>query len=1084
MKNISTALSNHLKQSSNVEVNPRLIAEWNLNRYHRVQADNTPAEDDSGFDIEVFSIDSIYLPNRPKAGIAKAITDQSYTSEDYETVPEVRYYLGGPDDQYKYWVSPEVSGSDTNFALHTDGITKVRPRIEYFEEKALDTDPDVAKGVTANMIRVGIENSWARPDDWDIQYKNASGTWVTVATNPTVSSNGQYEFYYNGSWSTTPSYTGSIAVYGVRLIVRSMDKASALFSLIELSANLVRDLSSDLIRSDDGFDLGETDFITPIGTLSSNTGSVSLFNEHQNYTQENAAGPYYNMLDRNVKFTLYYDYNVLGSIESVQEFVLYSDVWSNHYEDATTDVELIDYSHYFQEIKPAPVMYQDISVQEAVWRICDLVGFNNYALEVPDDDPSSIIDIFYTTGEETVWEVFQELSRSSQCAIYFDSSGTLQIKTRKAAFNTAGASVWTFRKERAGSDLEDIVSLASDSVYDSNKVIVNYTPAKFEEEENGYAKMEVVWEPESTLTLRSDDLQRDIDNTSTNIWLNPKDAKTWPFEGVVNIEGEFIRYKGRRYHYYDPVDSTVKIATITSLEEQRKYDDKTPYTHRHLNRYNGALVIEERAIWNSEKRNHTIDLNGWTKSSTNKQANGTYDVSTPSARVKHNKGDGTVTINNNKHRFGPNDYSFLHRGNTTDVGYWHLGTRLKFNKGRFYKQDYAGIAFNMDGGNLNNGYFVEITPTINLRGKERKEGNELRFYSIVNGDRKYFGGDTRKVRDKSKDHDDGKRKITGLGEAVAVVEDVWAEIDINFSVAGNGDHDIQIFFNGRPAFTATVPNGSGWQHSRKSRFALFARGRTSAKFEYVYAINNTSIEKTDADHYLDRIEGGWYGEAWLRDWVFEIRTVRRRVRHHWKKIRQRYDQRFFDEFGPIVHEVREMDVKYDVERPVLQSRLYITNDTQAACPEFQSNPWGAQFVLCNVSRQNAVLNGDDELTNPGNTTNQKTVILGRPITTGEVGKITRKDDWAIKRRGEIEVEFDNKWVQSKDSAERLADWIVTQWARGVDEYTVEVFGNPAIELGDIVTLYYNDIAGDRFFVTGVSNAFEAGIATTLKLRHV
>ena len=142
--------------------------------------------------------------------------------------------------------------------------------------------------------------------------------------------------------------------------------------------------------------------------------------------------------------------------------------------------------------------------------------------------------------------------------------------------------------------------------------------------------------------------------------------------------------------------------------------------------------------------------------------------------------------------------------------------------------------------------------------------------------------------------------------------------------------------------------------------------------------------------------------------------------------------------------------------------------------------------MANTSRDTATLAGEDNLTATGNTINQRLLIFGRPVIQKTAGSITKQDDWAIKRRGEIELEFNSKWIQSKDEAESLAQWLVNSWARNDMEYTIEIFGNPLIELTDVISLQFGDMvpSEDKFFVVSSSSNFDRGVRTTLKLRRV
>ncbi len=198
-------------------------------------------------------------------------------------------------------------------------------------------------------------------------------------------------------------------------------------------------------------------------------------------------------------------------------------------------------------------------------------------------------------------------------------------------------------------------------------------------------------------------------------------------------------------------------------------------------------------------------------------------------------------------------------------------------------------------------------------------------------------------------------------------------------------------------------------------------------------------------------------------------------------------QFFFDEFGPICHEVREYRVKFD-KGPVLHSRLYLSNDYQILLPEYSSDPFGAKFVVANAARQNAIVNGEDTLAfGPQNAINQHFLIYGRALVQKEAETVTERDESAIQRRGRIATEISSKWVQSKEAASDLGAWINEHWSNSADEVNATIFGNPLIEVGDVVSVEYPEISATadthRYFVIGVSNSFDDGIETTLLLRR-
>jgi hypothetical protein len=266
----------------------------------------------------------------------------------------------------------------------------------------------------------------------------------------------------------------------------------------------------------------------------------------------------------------------------------------------------------------------------------------------------------------------------------------------------------------------------------------------------------------------------------------------------------------------------------------------------------------------------------------------------------------------------------------------------------------------------------------------------------------------------------------------------------------------------------------------------------------MYAHAGGEEYRTDEVSQFDKIRGGFVSGQWDREYVYGTRDANRKVGKNTVEYKQKYNQYFFDEFGAIVHEVREMDVVFE-KFPALHSRLYVTNDSQIVTPEYNANPFGAKFMLANASRNNAVGNGEDTLRfGADNAVNQQMMIYGRLVFQEEGQLVTVKNDKgkdvnpyqnddSIRRRGKVEVDIDSKWIQSKAEAEALGNWILKHWSGGNDEIEVDVFGNPLFQLGDVVTLDYPEKhihrATHRYFVVDIKNQFDQGLSTSLTLRR-
>lgn len=84
------------------------------------------------------------------------------------------------------------------------------------------------------------------------------------------------------------------------------------------------------------------------------------------------------------------------------------------------------------------------------------------------------------------------------------------------------------------------------------------------------------------------------------------------------------------------------------------------------------------------------------------------------------------------------------------------------------------------------------------------------------------------------------------------------------------------------------------------------------------------------------------------------------------------------------------------------------------------------------------------------------------------------------------VQIDSEWIQSKTAAQkmlRLIEKSIDGFSRNVN---LNIFGNPLIQVGDVVTLsyYLKGISNNKYFVHSVSQQFSQGLQTSIGLKKI
>jgi len=1071
LKTVTTATSNELKQSYDVNTTARLIAEWNMNRYSPISVvRNTAAALEDG-DADLYPISSIVLPHRPtSSGIVKARANSAaragyspdgYTSSGYKKTPgAARYVTASPDSKYKYWSSPNESAGGSVGPTFSN-MTNTQPTVIY------------SNNTWTNKIFVRIENSYSFPTAWTVETTTDGTNWTTVSTNPTIASNGAVSLWRqaNGSWGTTPYYDNPTQLRGVRITVTQMNRSKVYFNLIELGLRLESDLSAYMIDWEVNNSMSEYSFITPLGTASANDGSVTLANFDNRFSNDNPSSMYFGLIDKNVTMRL--DLGITTdaytattkNYEWIRMFTMRTEDWNGKDLDVVS-VPLKDDSVVLQAIKPNPTLLESKTVAEIIWTLLDGIGMTNYFVQVIDADATTLIPYFWTDGTETMWDIIQKLSQATQTAVYFDEYNVLQIKTRSTAYDLTATPVWQFDGVVNGTKLPDIVDLDKTNNFEANVVNVAYKDTKPADEVSGIAPMQSMWEPEGDVVLRAAPLVHSITTTSPSLRIDPSAAKTWPYAGLIQVEGEFIRYTAKGYSYY-LANGTLTSKYIASNDEKIALDKLNPNLS-YQNAFNGYLWTPVRGEFSSAPKAHTIDAAGYTTRL--KTGNGTMNPWTGGWKAVSGKSIARITTNST---FKASTWYTVTHGSEFDSPPYYYGTRIRFpNEG--YNGGLGGLVISA-GGTGDAGYYIELCRT-SLFSKYptwRSSVNELSFYvRYADGTMKRLGANGNK------------------GTIANIAPGVWYDLDVTVSYNASIP-TFNIFLNGVLQMNVTVPSAMRPPTGNTGRWGVFTRGYTNAEFEYVYASSSNEAVNFDGTARYNRIDGGYQSDQVTSEWIYNTRNVIRMYRNKKTSVIQRYNQFFFDDFGATVHEVREFNVKYNVATdtgPALYSKIYFSNDSQVVCPEFIPNPFGAKFILANASRINAVVNGNDAVTyGPENAVDQKLMVYGRAIKVGEEKIKTTRNENAILRRGEVAVDFPSDFIQSEGEATNLGNWITLHWAGGQDEITIESFMNPLLQLGDLVTI--NHPLGNmaptthKYFVVEAKHTYSEGMESEFTLRR-
>lgn len=1050
MQAVQASTLNKIRQSVDVNSRARVICEWNHNRYSAISSvSNGGSPLPIEFDNDSFPIESIVEPERPTRGVVKSFSNQGRTSRKYsDLVNGARYVTSNPDSKYKYWVSVNKSSTTAPF-----DISGVLPQVVY------------VSSVNTNKIRLVCETSLVTPDATSVQITTDGTNWTSIHGNLTFDSKGVAEIYRqsNGTWSSTVTRDFPTLIRGVRLSITSLSAGGYRASVIEVSARIESEISDYVISYGSDSVMSDTSFVTPIGKASSGECSVVIDNTNNIFNNSNSSSIYYNIIDKNV--SVYVDIGInRGTLsapdyEWIRQFTGRSTAWNGQTREGTT-LALSDDSEYIKTVYPLPNLITDMSAAEIIWRMIDSVGFSRWQYDPVDIDPTMLVQAYWCDGEKTVWECITEIAEVSQIAIYFDQHGVIQIVTRSRAYSLSNAPVWQLNGQTDGANLADIVEIEETQDFEANVVEIEYTPTALSEESpSGIRPMEVIWEPEDTEVLRSSQITASMSSSSTTFSISSSEAGVWPYESVVQIEGEFLRYTAKQYAYYNA--SSVLTKVFIKSNEEKERIDKVNQFKSYLNHFTGVIQtsIENRGIWSTGAGVHDIYSAYWTNK---RYRNGGGPVRSWSGGWIPNANESTIRLKTPT-SFISNTWYACTVGSQADTNIpFYYGTRIKFDTSGALHGN-AGIVIGC--GNNDSGYYVEIQRTNIITPSARTKYNHEIWicYKDVSGN------------------------ITRInkGTQLNITAGVWYDMDVKIT-PGTSSRTFNVLINGVSSISATH-NATVPIENRGARCGIFVRNSTSCQFEYFYNSRDSTNPSFDQATWWDKIRGGYQSNQSNAEITYDAYSTRRLSSRASVSRPVRSTARFFDEFGPIVHEVRKYDVKFE-KSPVVYSQIYLSNDTQIICPEYNSSAFGAQFILANASRQNAVASGEDTITfGVDNPVSQKMIIYGRNFIEEDSRKHTVEDATAIKRRGRVVTQIASKWIQSESAAKELGSWILRHWSGGNDQVQVTVFGNPLIQIADVVSVNYPNqnmtVTTHEYFVVGIGQQYDGGIETTITLRR-
>ena len=457
------------------------------------------------------------------------------------------------------------------------------------------------------------------------------------------------------------------------------------------------------------------------------------------------------------------------------------------------------------------------------------------------------------------------------------------------------------------------------------------------------------------------------------------------------------------------------------------------------------LAEEYAAILAASGANENIDLSNSVMSKTEKLGTSTAFSGNRELQRSYLK----VTSTNKD----TNSYSVAIKnipGFSTSYTRYSFGAGILFASTLTNLRSGGGIGFftNSTG---TNGYYIELQTD---QSQSDTKDKSLKIYKIVNTKRIYLTD--------SQDKDSG-RLLGGVLTSTLYKLDV--DVTVNTSA---GVVIIDVYVNNFKVSAVDTSVANTTDPKKKiiaptANIALFSKLHTTA-FDYVYANPVSATQITDTSS--RKIYDGQYSSSTI-DFTFG------------EKLAQNFNSpdnkvSFIEEFGKTVREIRHVKANFAQSAAIpLYASTGINKFATILGSKF-SNHAAEIFVINNASSFIPLSVGNE----------QQFFVLGNYVDNGSQHEYTEPVDESTPLEP---ATFQSMWIQSESDAKALYGWIKNQWSKQQQSVNMEIFGNPAIEVGDVITINYpkNDLDGTKkFLVTNVNTSFDEGVSTNITARSI
>jgi hypothetical protein len=387
------------------------------------------------------------------------------------------------------------------------------------------------------------------------------------------------------------------------------------------------------------------------------------------------------------------------------------------------------------------------------------------------------------------------------------------------------------------------------------------------------------------------------------------------------------------------------------------------------------------------------------------------------------------------------------------VAYYSFGGNVLMKNSIENINAMGGIGFFIDS-YATKGYYILIETTSSAASKNRKAVRIVKFYgnNIVN----LTETGTRT-----------ESTIEGIYGGRSYNIDVKVKVELKTVTITAYVNGYKISYTDSTANNTAVGSLGLVEMLKATNQVALLCGRGTVAYDYVYGNTIQKSQYDDAQYALNLYSGQFnndlintaFGDLVYTDVNDEIDSKGTAI----------------DEFGTVVREIAKASIKFDTRPsyPVLWSTG--ANSSVSILGQKVSS-FGAEAYVLNNSSSTVPLADDI-----GNSF----FVYGN--TLGSSGTLEYVNDPESEYTAVEPVIFESAWLQNLSDVKSLADWIKTKTVNRGKLVTLQIFGNPLISVGDIVSIkyVYEGFAGtESLIVTNVNQSYSEGLETNIVCRSL